>query len=257
MRRSPRAAAATTSADRGRRHVLENPIRDYAWAVDVRALAASWTGSPAVSPRPSCRTARTLRLVDDHPTPRLDRIRPRRLDRGHREVSEPDPDPDRRCSRSTQLLRCRCSPGSEQARRGHARASRTPSCRSTPRSAATPIRGTGRSWWTRSTPFATLAGFRDVSAHGRCCCGCSTSPGPMTSPARLEDGDPDACVPAVVEDTLALPGSVGGAVGVVEVSAARGRRRGTATPRRTGCWRSCGQLGGAATPTTPASSSRC
>ena len=121
-----------------------------------------------------------------------------------------------------QVLSLQVHPGSEQARRGHAREE----------AAGLPLDSPERSYpdpWHKPelvfalTPFETLVGFRDVS-HTADLLRMLGVPWADDVARRLEDGDPAVCLRAVVEDTLALPGSeVEGLV--AEVSAARGRVR--------------------------------
>ena len=59
LRADPRPRRATTRLTAAAVHLLDNPIRDYAWGSTYRAGRRSSTGSPAVRPRPSCGSART------------------------------------------------------------------------------------------------------------------------------------------------------------------------------------------------------
>ena len=207
-------------------HLLDNPIRDYAWGSRT-ALAAFLDREPSGEPEAElwvgAHAATPSRLPDG-----------RRLDDeiGARPGPMLGPDVAERFGGRLpfltkvlavdQVLSLQVHPGNEQARRGHAREE----------AAGLPLDSPERSYpdpWHKPelvfalTPFETLAGFRDVS-HTADLLRMLGVPWADDVARRLEDGDPAACVRAVVEDTLALPGSeVEGLV--AEVSAARGRVR--------------------------------
>jgi mannose-6-phosphate isomerase len=207
-------------------HVLDNPIRDYAWG-STSALATFldrepsgapeaelWVGAHAVDPS---------RLPDG-----------RRLDEEIAARPGPTLGPDvaerfggrlpflTKVLAVEQVLSLQVHPSHEQARRGHAREE----------SAGLPLDSPLRSYpdpWHKPelvfalTPFETLAGFRDVSRTAELLrmLGVPWADGVA---ARLVHGDPPAGVRAVVEDTLALSGSEVRDL-VSEVSAARTRVR--------------------------------
>ena len=207
-------------------HLLDNPIRDYAWGSRT-ALAAFLDREPSGEPEAElwvgAHAATPSRLPDG-----------RRLDDeiGARPGPMLGPDVAERFGGRLpfltkvlavdQVLSLQVHPGNEQARRGHAREE----------AAGLPLDSPERSYpdpWHKPelvfalTPFETLAGFRDVS-HTADLLRMLGVPWADDVARRLEDGDPAACLRAVVEHTLALPG--GEVEGLVaEVSAARGRVR--------------------------------
>ena len=204
-------------------HLLDNPIRDYAWGSRT-ALAAFLDREPSGDPEAEL-------WIGAHPGD------PSRLPDGHgwTRIRPPRPCSARVAERFgerlpflmkvlavDQVLSLQVHPGSEQARRGHAREE----------AAGLPLDSPERSYpdpWHKPelvfalTPFETLAGFRDVS-HTADLLRMLGVPWADDVARRLEDGDPAACLRAVVEDTLAPTGSeVEGLI--AEVSAARGRVR--------------------------------
>ena len=207
-------------------HLLENPIRDYAWG-STTALATFLDREPSGEPEAEL-------WVGAHA------MDPSRLPDGRRLdeeiVARPGPTlgPDvaerfggrlpflTKVLAVDQVLSLQVHPSNEQARRGHAREE----------AAGLPLDSPDRSYpdpWHKPelvfalTPFETLAGFRDVS-HTAELLRMLGVPWADDVARRLEDGEPAACLRAVVEDTLALQGPVVEAL-VAEVSAARGRVR--------------------------------
>ena len=207
-------------------HLLDNPIRDYAWG-STTALATFldrepggepeaelWVGAHAAAPSTLPDGRRLDEEIAARPGPMLGPEVAQRF--GERlpfltKVLAVD-----------QVLSLQVHPGGEQARRGHAREE----------AAGLPPDSPERSYpdpWHKPelvfalTPFETLAGFRDVSHTAELLRMLGVTWAEDVA-RRLVEGDPAACLRAVVEETLALPGSeVEGLV--AEVSAARGRVR--------------------------------
>jgi len=207
-------------------HLLENPIRDYAWG-STTALATFLDREPSGAPEAElwvgAHAMDPSRLPDG-----------RRLDEeiGARPGPTLGPEVAERFGGRLpfltkvlavgQVLSLQVHPSNEQARRGHAREE----------AAGLPLDSPVRSYrdaWHKPelvfalTPFETLAGFRDVS-HTAGLLRMLGVPWADDVAARLVDGDPAAGVRAVVEDTLALSGNEVQEL-VAEVSAARARVR--------------------------------
>ena len=206
--------------------LLDNPVRDYAWGsttVLATFLDREPSGAPEAELWVGAHAASPSRLPDG-----------RRLDEeiAARPGSMLGPEVAERFGGRLpfltkvlavdEVLSLQVHPGSEQAQSGHAREE----------AAGVPLDSPERSYpdpWHKPelvfalTPFETLAGFRDVSHTAELLRMLGVRWADDVA-SRLEDGDPAACVRAVVEDTLALPGSVVREL-VAEVSAARGRVR--------------------------------
>ncbi|HET9419590.1 MAG TPA: mannose-6-phosphate isomerase, class I, partial [Nocardioides sp.] len=207
-------------------HLLDNPVRDYAWG-STTALATFLDREPSGEPEAElwvgAHTMDPSRLPDG-----------RRLDEeiGARPDATLGPEIAERFGGRLpfltkvlavdQVLSLQVHPSSEQARRGHAREE------AAGLSLDSPDRSYPDPWHKPElvfalTPFETLAGFREVS-HTAELLRMLGVPWADAVARRLEDGEPAACLRAVVEDTLALSGSEVQVL-IAEVSAARARVR--------------------------------
>jgi len=203
-------------------HLLENPIRDYAWGSRT-ALAAFLGHEPSGGPEAElwvgAHAAAPSRLAGG-PT----------LDAELRDRPEAMLGPDvaarfagrlpflTKVLAVDQVLSLQVHPTEEQARRGHAREE----------AAGTAVDAPERSYpdpWHKPelvfalTPFETLAGFRDVVRTAELLRMFDVSWTDAVAD-RLLDGAPADALRSVVEDTLSLDGDVVAGL-VAEVSAAR------------------------------------
>jgi mannose-6-phosphate isomerase len=191
-------------------HLLDNPIRDYAWGSRT-ALAALLgrppTGRPEAELWIGAHPGDPSRLEDGR---RLDEVLPERLPFLMKVLAV------------EQVLSLQVHPSAEQARAGHAREE----------AAGIPVEAPHRNYrdpWHKPelvlalTPFETLAGFRDVH-HSAALLRLLGVPWAERTAARLEEGDPAASLRAIVAETLGRSGAEVASL-VAEVAAAAGRVR--------------------------------